>query len=62
MPAFDDAPARLTFTGNLEVLDGVSGYTARGTSLIARVPPRLRAGERRVVGFVRGSEVAIASP
>lgn len=57
-----DAPARLTFSGNLEVLDGVSGYAARGTSLVARSPPRLRVGERRVVGFVRGSEVSIVAP
>ncbi|QRN93081.1 DUF3142 domain-containing protein [Archangium violaceum] len=57
-----EAPTRLTLSGNLEVLDGVGGYTARGTSLVARTPPRLRAGERRVIGFVRGSEVAIASP
>jgi uncharacterized protein DUF3142 len=56
------APARLTLSGNLEVLDGVGGYTPRGTSLVARMPPRLRAGERRVIGFVRGSEVAIAAP
>ncbi|HEX8439087.1 DUF3142 domain-containing protein [Archangium sp.] len=57
-----DAPARLTFSGNLEILDGVSGYAARGASLVARTPPRLRVGERRVVGFVRGTEVAIAVP
>ncbi|MFY0567828.1 DUF3142 domain-containing protein [Archangium lansingense] len=56
------APARLTLSGNLEVLDGVGGYAPRGTSLVARTPPRLRAGERRVIGFVRGSEVAIAAP
>ena len=57
-----EAPARLTLSGRLEVLDGVAGYAARGTSLVARTPPRLRAGERRVVGFVRGSEVVIAAP
>ncbi len=57
-----EAPARLSFSGNLEVLDGVGGYTPRGTSLVARMPPRLRVGERRVVGFVRGTEVAIAVP
>ena len=56
------APARLNLSGNLEVLDGVGGYVPRGTSLVARTPPRLRAGERRVIGFVRGSEVAIAAP
>jgi hypothetical protein len=57
-----EAPAHLSFSGNLEVLDGVGGYTPRGTSLVARTPPRLRVGERRVVGFVRGTEVAIAVP
>jgi hypothetical protein len=57
-----DAPARFSLSGKLEVLDGGGGYTSRGTSLVARMPPRLRAGERRVIGFVRGSEVAIASP
>ncbi|WP_343073273.1 DUF3142 domain-containing protein [Pyxidicoccus fallax] len=57
-----EAPARLTLTGNLEVLDGVGGYAPRGASLVARTPPRLRAGERRVVGFVRGTEVSLAVP
>jgi hypothetical protein len=57
-----DAPARLSLSGNLEVLDGVGGYTAQGTSLVARTPPRLRVGERRVVGFVRGTEVTLAAP
>ncbi|EPX57588.1 hypothetical protein D187_004890 [Cystobacter fuscus DSM 2262] len=57
-----EAPTRLSLSGKLEVLDGVAGYTARGTSLVARTPPRLRAGERRVIGFVRGSEVALALP
>ncbi|WP_434391551.1 DUF3142 domain-containing protein [Melittangium boletus] len=57
-----EAPARLTLSGRLEVLDGVAGYAARGTSLVARTPPRLRVGERRVIGFVRGSEVALAAP
>ncbi|HZI08982.1 MAG TPA: DUF3142 domain-containing protein [Myxococcus sp.] len=57
-----DAPARLTFTGNLEVLDGVGGYAPHGTSLVARTPPRLRVGERRVIGFVRGTEVSLAAP
>jgi hypothetical protein len=57
-----DAPTRLSFSGNLEVLDGVGGYTAQGTSLVARRPPHLRAGERRVVGFVRGTEVTLAAP
>ena len=57
-----EAPARLTLSGRLEVLDGVSGYAAQGSSLVARTPPRLRAGERRVIGFVRGSEVAFATP
>jgi hypothetical protein len=57
-----EAPMRLTLSGNLEVLDGVAGYTARGTSLVARTPPRLRVGERRVIGFVRGSEVVLAAP
>jgi hypothetical protein len=57
-----DAPARLTLTGNLEVLDGVGGYAPHGTSLIARTPPRLRVGERRVIGFVRGTEVSLAAP
>lgn len=55
-----DAPSRLTLSGNLEVLDGVGGYAPHGTSLVARTPPRLRAGERRVVGFVRGTEVSLA--
>jgi len=57
-----DAPARLSLSGNLEVLDGVGGYAPQGTSLVARTPPRLRAGERRVVGFVRGTEVTLAAP
>lgn len=57
-----EAPGRLTLSGTLEVLDGVGGYAARGSSLVARTPPRLRAGERRVIGFVRGSEVALAAP
>jgi hypothetical protein len=57
-----EAPTRLTLSGNLEVLDGVAGYAARGTSLVARTPPRLRVGERRVIGFVRGTEVALATP
>ncbi len=57
-----DAPARLSFSGNLEVLDGVGGYAARGASLVARTPPRLRVGERRVVGFVRGTEVTLVVP
>lgn len=55
-----DAPSRLTLSGNLEVLDGVGGYAPHGTSLVARTPPRLRVGERRVVGFVRGTEVSLA--
>ncbi|WP_164020959.1 DUF3142 domain-containing protein [Pyxidicoccus trucidator] len=57
-----DAPARLTLSGNLEVLDGVGGYAPHGASLVARTPPRLRAGERRVIGFVRGTEVSLAVP
>jgi hypothetical protein len=57
-----DAPTRLTLTGNLEVLDGVGGYAPHGASLVARTPPRLRAGERRVVGFLRGTEVSLAVP
>lgn len=57
-----DAPARLTLSGNLEVLDGVGGYAPHGASLVARTPPRLRAGERRVVGFVRGTEVSLVVP
>ncbi|MFY1829688.1 DUF3142 domain-containing protein [Myxococcus fulvus] len=57
-----EAPAQLTLSGNLEVLDGVGGYAPRGSSLVARKPPRLRAGERRVVGFVRGSEVSLVAP
>jgi hypothetical protein len=57
-----DAPARLTLTGNVEVLDGVGGYAPRGASLVARTPPRLRAGERRVIGFVRGTEVSLVVP
>lgn len=57
-----DAPARLTLSGNLEVLDGVGGYAPHGTSLVARTPPRLRAGEHRVVGFVRGTEVSLVVP
>jgi hypothetical protein len=57
-----DAPTRLTLSGNLEVLDGVGGYAPHGTSLVARTPPRLRAGERRVVGFVRGTEVSLVVP
>ena len=57
-----EAPGRLTLSGTLEVLDGVGGYAARGSSLVARTPPRLRAGERRVIGFVRGTEVALAAP
>ncbi len=57
-----DAPARLTLTGNLEVLDGVGGYAPQGTSLVSRTPPRLRVGERRVIGFVRGTEVSLAAP
>jgi hypothetical protein len=57
-----EAPALLSLSGNLEVLDGVGGYAPRGTSLVARTPLRLRVGERRVIGFVRGSEVTIAAP
>ncbi|QSQ13779.1 DUF3142 domain-containing protein [Myxococcus landrumensis] len=57
-----EAPARLTLSGRLEILDGVGGYAPRGTSLVARTPPRLRAGERRVVGFVRGTEVTLVAP
>ncbi|NTX33446.1 DUF3142 domain-containing protein [Myxococcus sp. CA033] len=57
-----EAPTRLTLSGNLEVLDGVGGYAPRGTSLVARTPPRLRAGERRVIGFVRGTEVSLVAP
>ncbi len=57
-----EAPARLTLSGRLELLDGVGGYAPRGSSLVARTPPRLRVGERRVIGFVRGSEVALAAP
>ncbi len=56
-----DAPARLTLSGNLEVLDGVGGYAPRGASLVARTPPRLRAGERRGIGFVRGTEVSLVA-
>ena len=56
-----EAPGRLTLSGRLEVLDGVAGYAPRGSSLVARTPPRLRAGEQRVVGFVRGSEVALVA-
>ncbi|MET0405674.1 MAG: DUF3142 domain-containing protein [Cystobacter sp.] len=57
-----EAPTHLSLSGQLEVLDGVAGYAARGTSLVARTPPRLRAGERRVIGFVRGTEVTLAVP
>ncbi|MFL5353301.1 DUF3142 domain-containing protein [Archangium sp.] len=57
-----EAPASLSLSGNLEVLDGVGGYAPRGTSLVARTPPRLRVGERRVIGFVRGTEVTLAAP
>ena len=57
-----DAPSRLTLSGNLEVLDGVGGYAPHGASLVAHRPPHLRAGERRVVGFVRGTEVSLAVP
>ena len=57
-----DAPARLTLAGQLEVLEGVGGYAARGSSLVAPHPPRLRAGEQRVIGFVRGTEVVFAEP
>ncbi|QRK14076.1 DUF3142 domain-containing protein [Archangium violaceum] len=57
-----EAPARLSLSGNLEVLDGVGGYSPQGTSLVARMPPRLRVGERRVIGFVRGTEVTLAAP
>ncbi|MCP3098894.1 DUF3142 domain-containing protein [Myxococcus sp. K15C18031901] len=56
------APARLTLNGNLEVLDGVGGYAPRGSSLVAPRPPHLRAGERRVIGFVRGTEVSLVAP
>lgn len=61
-PVDADAPVRLTLSGNLEVLDGVGGYAPHGTSLVARTPPRLRVGERRVIGFVRGTEVSFAAP
>ncbi|XXF79653.1 DUF3142 domain-containing protein [Myxococcaceae bacterium GXIMD 01537] len=57
-----EAPGQLSFSGNLEVLEGVGGYAPRGASLVARMPPRLRAGERRVIGFVRGTEVTLAAP
>lgn len=57
-----EAPTRIDFSGNLEVLDGVGGYAPRGTSLVARMPPRLRAGEHRVIGFVRGTEVSLVAP
>ncbi|MCE9667652.1 DUF3142 domain-containing protein [Myxococcus stipitatus] len=56
------APSRLTLNGRLEVLDGVGGYAPRGSSLVAPRPPHLRAGERRVIGFVRGTEVSLVAP
>ncbi|MDY7229596.1 DUF3142 domain-containing protein [Hyalangium rubrum] len=61
-PVDADAPAHLTLSGRLEVLDGVGGYAAQGDSLVARTPPHLRVGERRVIGFVRGTEVTLAGP
>ncbi|RJS22626.1 DUF3142 domain-containing protein [Corallococcus sp. H22C18031201] len=57
-----DAPSRLSLSGNIEVLEGVAGYATQGTSLVARTPPRLRVGERRIVGFVRGTEVSLVAP
>lgn len=56
-----EAPARLQLSGQLQVLDGVGGYAPRGTSLVAHTPPRLRVGERRTIGFVRGTEVTLAA-
>jgi hypothetical protein len=57
-----EGPAALHLTGALDVLDGVRGYTAQGATLSTRSPPRIRAGERVVVGFARGQELSIALP
>jgi hypothetical protein len=59
------APARIAFAGSVEGLEGVRGYAAEGSAgdaLVARTPPRLRAGERVVVGWIRGQGVSLARP
>jgi hypothetical protein len=56
------APARLAFIGDLEVLDGVQGFSAQGRMLAAPAPPRLRAGDALVVGFVRGKGIDVFLP
>jgi hypothetical protein len=61
-PVDADGPARLTFAGQIEVLDGVGKYVVQGDSLVSRTPPHVRVGERRVIGFVRGTQVTLAIP
>jgi hypothetical protein len=61
-PVDADGPTHLTFAGQLEVLDGVGKYVAQGDSLVSGTPPHVRVGERRVIGFVRGTQVTLAIP
>lgn len=53
------APARLSLRGELDALEGVNGYAPDGASLFSRAPPRLRAGARLTIGWVRGREVLL---
>jgi hypothetical protein len=55
-----EAPAMLALSGQIEILDGVRGFVAQGSTLLAQRQPRLRPGERAVVGFVRGKDLQVA--
>jgi hypothetical protein len=57
-----DMPGILSLRGDIDVLDGVRGLVAHGSSLVAATPTRLRAGERAVVGYVRGKGIHVAVP
>jgi len=57
-----EPPGRLPFSGDIDALDGVRGFAARGSSLVAQRPLRLRAGESAVVGYVRGKDIQVALP
>jgi hypothetical protein len=54
-------PARLAIEGAVEDLERVRGYPAQGATLVAAPPPRLRAGERFVIGWIRGRGVSLAA-
>jgi hypothetical protein len=57
-----EVPGRLAFAGDVEVLDGVQGFFPQGSTLMARTPPRLRAGDAVVIGFVRGKGISVNVP